>query len=53
MGSSGREESCSFLKKRTKKLLHVEVGVAAMRDSSSKSFCFFFQKEVLSSGDLT
>jgi hypothetical protein len=37
------------LKKRTKKLLLFEVGAAAAPTAIGKSFCFFFQKEVLSS----
>jgi hypothetical protein len=39
--------SSSFLKKRTKKLLKPGLRVAATRTPIDKSFCFFFQKEVL------
>jgi hypothetical protein len=49
MGSSGKKVRSSFLKERTKELLIIEVGVGAQRTPSRKSFCFFFQKEVLSS----
>jgi hypothetical protein len=45
------KESGSFLKKRTKKLLHFCRVV--VRDSREKSFCFFFQKEVLPSFEMT
>jgi len=43
------QASRSFLKKRTKKLLFYE-GLAMRRRARqvAKSFCFFFQKEVLS-----
>jgi phage gp16-like protein len=36
-----REESSSFLKKRTKKLLTLGVRFRRLRDSQSKVFCFF------------
>jgi hypothetical protein len=43
-----RKRSGSFLKKRTKKLLLVQSRTRwRVRDSASKSFCFFFQKEGL------
>jgi len=42
------EESSSFLKKITKKLLYPK-GMTLRRSAPvRKSFCFFFQKEVLS-----
>jgi len=43
-------ESSSFLKKRTKKLLLYKFMALRRRArQAAKSFCFFFQKEVLSS----
>jgi hypothetical protein len=45
-----REESSSFLKKRTKKLLIIQVSAAQVRRASqlNKSFLFlFFKKEML------
>jgi hypothetical protein len=44
-----RKTSSSFLKKRTKKLLLFGVCAAATHTPIRKSFCFFFQKEALSS----
>jgi len=45
---NGIEGSSSFLKKRTKKLLSYK-GMALRQGARiRKSFCFFFQKEVLS-----
>jgi hypothetical protein len=47
-GRTGGQESSSFLKKRTKKLLQFETRVAATRDSTRKSFLvLFFKKELL------
>jgi len=44
------EERPSFLKKRSKKLLHLESGAAATRAFESKSFLvLFFKKEHLPS----
>ena len=43
-----KKEECSFLKKRTKKLLRPGTGAAATRASRHKSFLLlFFKKEVL------
>jgi len=35
------KEGCSFLKKRTKKLLILGIRCRRLRDSQSKVFCFF------------
>jgi hypothetical protein len=43
-----RRQECSFLKKRTKKLLLTELRLFQHAHSKSKVFCFFFfKKEVL------
>jgi hypothetical protein len=43
----GRQE-CSFLKKRTKKLLYFWLGLGEMSATADKSFLLlFFKKEVL------
>jgi hypothetical protein len=47
--SQGSEGRFSFLKKRNKKLFRIGVGAGAAKRYSNKSFCFFFQKEALSS----
>jgi len=39
-----RKEECSFLKKRTKKLVFYKREAEAARDSVTRVFCFFFQK---------
>jgi len=44
-GVSARQKECSFLKKRTKKLLRFETGVAPRRTlKEQKFFASFFQK---------
>jgi hypothetical protein len=39
------KEECSFLKKRTKKLLFLCVRCLRVRDKLSKVFCFFFYEK--------
>jgi hypothetical protein len=49
MIGSKDKASRSFLKKRTKKLLFYGIKAGSAGTPISKSFCFFFQKEALTS----
>jgi hypothetical protein len=41
-----KEESCTFLKKRTKKLLPIGLSLSGMGSAKQiKVFCFFFSKK--------